>query len=118
MDAGKLDRRVTLERFTETRDELNNPILGWAVLTRVWGAKTDVSDTERYRSSEIGTTLTTRFVIRWSNKVKDVNSRDRLTCEGEVFNIIGVKEIGRRQHLEITASSQSDVFNPTPEVEP
>lgn len=116
--AGKRDRRVTLERYGETRDEWNNPIMGWTTLSRVWASKTDASDTERLRAAEVGSTLTTRFVIRWSKKVSDLNTKDRLTCEGIEYGIIGVKALGRREYLEITAAARSDLFNPAPETAP
>lgn len=116
--AGKRDRRITLERYGETRDEWNNPIIGWTLLSRVWGSKDDVSDTERLRAADLGSTLTTRFVIRWSKKVADLNTKDKLTCEGLEYNIIGVKELGRREYLEVTGAARSDLFNPTPETQP
>lgn len=118
IDAGDLDRRVTLERHGITRDELNNPVEAWAALSTVWASKHDVSDTERLRGAEVGSTLTTRFVIRWSSVVRDINTKDRLTCEGLQYGIVGVKELGRREFIEITAAARSDLFNPSPEIAP
>lgn len=118
MLAGKLDRRVLLERFGLTRDPLNNPVEGWTTLATVWASKHDVSDTERLRAAEVGSNLTTRFVIRHSSTVADLNTKDRLTCEGLVYNIVGVKELGRREGIEITAAARSDLFTPAPEPDP
>lgn len=118
IDAGDLDRRITLERYEMTRDEWGNPIEGWAELAKVWAAKRDVSDTERLRGAEVGSTLTTRFVIRWSKKVADLNTKDQLVCEGLIYGVVGVKELGRREYIEITAAARSDLFNPTPEPQP
>lgn len=115
MRAGDLNRRVALERHGVARDEWNNPIEGWGPLATVWASKTDVSDTERLRAAEVGSTLTTRFVIRWSRTVADLNAKDRLTCEGLAYGIVGVKEIGRREFIEITASARSDLFVPVSE---
>lgn len=53
--------------------------------------------------------VTTRFVVRWSPFTRDLSPRDRLTCEGFEYNIVGIKEgEGRRQWLEITAAARSD----------
>ena len=112
--AGKRDRKVKLERWGITRDGWNNPIEGWTKLSTVWASKTDVSDTERLRAAEVGSALTTRFVIRWSKKVADFNTKDKLTCEGLEYDVVGVKELGRREYIEITAAARSDLFNPTP----
>lgn len=114
--AGELDRRVTLERYGITRDEWNNPIEGWINLATVWASRHDVSDTERLRGAEIGSTLTTRFVIRWSAQVADLNTKDQLSCEGLEYGIVGVKQLGRRAYIEITAAARSDLFDPAPEL--
>ena len=116
--AGKRDRRITLERYGVTRNEFNEPIEGWAELSRVWASRKDVSDTERLRSAEVGSIITTRFAIRWSKKVADLNTKDRLQLEGLTYNIVGVKELGRREGIEITASAASDLFQPNPEPSP
>ena len=95
--AGDLDRRVTLERYGVTRDAWNNPIEGWLPLATVWASKHDISDTERLRGAEVGSTLTTRFVIRWSKTVTDFNTKDRLVCEGLERNPISLHHILRRR---------------------
>lgn len=109
MLAGKLNRRITIERFTETRDEFNAALKSWATLARVWASKYDISDAERIAAQEIGATLTTRFQIRYSETVADLSPRDRLTLNGVVYDINAVKEIGLREGLEITAAARPDL---------
>lgn len=118
MQSGEYDRRIKLERYGLTRNEFNEPIEGWAELSTVWASKKDVSDTERLRSAEVGSIITTRFAIRWSKKVPDLNTKDRLQLNGLIYNIVGVKELGRREGIEITASAASDLFQPNPDPGP
>lgn len=108
MKSGKLDRRLTIERFTTTRDEFNDPVETWATLAEVWASKEDVRDTERVAAQEVGAAITTRFQIRWSNDVADVNPKDRLVCEDKTYAIVAVKEIGRRRGLELSATARAD----------
>lgn len=109
LSSGALDRRITLLRRGETgKDAWNNPILDWAPLATVWAAKRDVSDEEKLRSSQTLATLTTRFRIRWSSVVKDLNPKDRVRFDGRDYAIAAVKEIGRRVGLEITATAIVD----------
>lgn len=108
MKAGPLDRRITIERLQLSYDADNQPVENWAALTTVWASKQDVSDGEKIRAAQVGATLTTRFQIRWSNMVSDVNPKDRLVVAGRVYDISGVKEIGRREGLEITAAANAD----------
>ena len=108
MRAGSLDRRITIERATESRDAFNSIVKAWATLTTVWASKQETRDTERVASQEVGAEITTRFQIRWSSTVSDVNPKDRVIFDGRTYDIVGVKEIGRREGLELSASARSD----------
>jgi len=111
MIAGPLDRRVTLRRAAETTNDLNEKVQTWADLVTVWGSKTDVSDGERVRAQAIGSSITTRFQVRWSSITETVTPKDRVVCEGREYEITGVKEIGRRVGVEITATARTDQTN-------
>lgn len=108
MQAGKLDRRVVLQRFTETRDEYNEPVQTWATLATRSASFEPLSDGERLRSGQVGATATARFVIRYSTAVADLDAKDRLTFDGDTYAILHVKPLGRREGLEITATARAD----------
>ena len=108
MEAGKLDRRIRLERIVATRDELNSPVEQWLELATVWASKLDVRDSERFASAGVGAEIGTRFQIRHSKAVADLNPKDRLVFDGRAYDIVGVKEIGRREGLEISALARAD----------
>jgi len=108
MLAGALDRRVTLLHAVTTRNALNEPVKAWLPLVTVWAHKADVSDGERIRAEQVGASLTTRFQIRWSTDVSGLSATNQLDCEGRRYEISAVKEIGRREGLEITAAAQAD----------
>ena len=109
MLAGRLDRRVTLMRQgAPTDDGYTTQPGAWAPLATVWASKQDVRDAERVQAQQVGASITTRFQIRYSSQVADLSPRDHLTCEGRTYAISAVKEIGRREGLEITATAQAD----------
>jgi SPP1 family predicted phage head-tail adaptor len=111
MRASRLDRRIDILREVETgRDGLNAKTKAWAPLTArpIAASKEDVQDGERFRASETGAVVTTRFQIRWSTKVADVDSRDRVRFGGREYDISAVKEIGRREGLEITGAARAE----------
>ena len=108
MQAGLLDRRVTLLRKTVTRGEANAPEEIWSSLATVWASRRDVTDIERLRADEIGAVLTTRFQIRYSPTVADLTPADRLSCDGRTYNIEGIRQLGREEGLEINASTRAD----------
>ena len=114
----KLDRRVQFERYTATDDGFG-VVEAWSAHgSPVPAEKRDVSDAERMRANEIQASITSRFRVRSSAFTRDLSPKDRLTCEGLVYDISGIKELDRRRTLEITAAARADLTPatlPTPE---
>jgi SPP1 family predicted phage head-tail adaptor len=108
MPAGARNRRIRIERSVPTVNTLNEQVPNWLLLARVWAEKLDVSDSERVRSAEVSAEITSRFRIKWSSLVEDVNPRDRVVYNNQVYNIVGVKEIGNRDGVEISAEARAD----------
>ena len=110
LPAGKLDRRITLQRFGEIeRDEMNAPVVGWGELATVWASYEPIRDGEKFRAGETASNLSARFVIRHSSQVADVGPKDRLLFKDVTYAIVGVKETGGRGvGIEITVSGRGD----------
>jgi SPP1 family predicted phage head-tail adaptor len=112
--AGKRDRNITLQRYVITYNEDNEPIEGWADLAKVKAAVNYVSDAERVRAAEVGASITVRFQTAYSAAMADLDAKDRVLFEGRLFDIVGVKPLGRREGFEISAAAPSDEAVPTP----
>ena len=106
--AGDLDRRVQFQRASLSDDGFGSVEVFADHGSALWAKKTDVSDAERWRSAEVSAGITSRFVVRSSNFTRDLTPKDRMTCEGVSYDISGIKEIARRQWIEITASARAD----------
>lgn len=106
--AGKLDRKITIQRFTQTRDEMNEPVPAWATLATRWASYEPVRDGEKFRAGETAANISARFVIRHSSNVADLNPKDRVQFDGKTYDILNVKEIGRREGIEITCAARGD----------
>lgn len=107
--AGELDRRITVERYSAVRDALGGEVRTWAALGTVWAEATPVSDGERWRAAEVAADVTHRFVVRGETAIGFVPGvRDRVVYDGRVFEIAGVKEIGRGAGYEITAAARAE----------
>ncbi len=100
--AGSLDRRVEIQRATLADNGLEE-VPSWAELTTVWANFWPVSDGEKWRAGVVEGREIARFTIRYSDDAADVTGADRLVFEGRAWGITGVKEIGRKRWLEITA---------------
>lgn len=109
MNAGTLDRLVQFQRATLTDDGFGMVESFVNHGAAVWAKKTDLSDGERLRASEVSASITTRFLVRWSSFTAVLTPKDRLVCEGRDYNIFGIKEgTGRRKWLEVTAAARVD----------
>lgn len=111
MAAGRLDRRIIIERadlLLETTDAMGTPVPFWRDLVAVWADAKLVSDGERWQAGQTLADRLYRFTIRYSSEVANVDPRDRIQYDGRVWEIHGVKEVGRRQFLEITAAARAE----------
>ena len=108
MISGDLDRRISILRATVAPNAFNEPVETWSTYATVWAARRDASASESYRAGEVGAQITTRFTIRWSPAVADVNPRDRIAFDGREYNITAVRNIGRQRWREIDAVARAD----------
>lgn len=116
MKPERFDRKILLQRFTSTRHAgAGEEVKVWGDLASVWASKRDVSDSERVASAEVSAAITTRFQIRWDSSWASVNPKDRVVYDDRIYGIVGVKELGRREGLEISAIARADLYIPDDE---
>ena len=109
MDAGRLDRKIALRRVSyATVEGMTEPVETWATFATVWANVMPVSDGERLRSGETLAQMQSRFTIRYSSVVASLDPRDRLQYNGRDYDINGLKELGRREFFEITATARAE----------
>jgi SPP1 family predicted phage head-tail adaptor len=107
MDAGQLDRRVTLERATETDDGYATEVSGWQTIASVWAKLVPISGAEMVAAGETAAFNRVRLKIRRDSLWSDLNSADRLTFEDRNYNILSVRSEGRSFYL-IDAAVRGD----------
>jgi len=104
MAAGPRDRRLTfLRKNVGARDALGTRTPVWGELATIWGAKAEISDGERVAAAGVGRQVTHRFTTLSSDALRAVTRDDRLRSDEGVFDIVAIKEIGRRARIEWTA---------------
>lgn len=104
MNAGDMDRRLTLH-LVSTFDDGLSAVEIFTPGPTVWASKTEVSDAERWRAGQVQASVTTRFQVRYSPTTAGLTPQDRVECEGTTYNITAIKEIGRREGIEITGAA-------------
>lgn len=102
MRAGKLDRRLTVQRRELVSKDGWNDVYDWTDLITVWCEK-EHSKEDIQNLDDAGRHFSViTFRTRW---LSDIREEDRLLFEGETFEIRGIREIGRREGLEIKAKA-------------
>lgn len=103
MKAGELDRRITLQTFSTSRDaNTNEQLESWADLDTVW-AKVRMTGGREFRegSAEVGERKAT-FTIRYRS---DVSQLARVSYAGEFWDIRDYRELGRLEGLELNCTA-------------
>jgi len=100
MQAGRLDRRLTILRRTLSRNSYGEQIESFDPLATVWAQKLDVTGREFFAAQKTLAENTTRFRIRWRD---DLSVTDRISCGGHEYDIKQLAELGRADGLEIVA---------------
>ncbi|WP_353641964.1 phage head closure protein [Mesorhizobium sp. WSM2239] len=98
MRAGKLDRIITIERATTTVDDYGTPAEGWAILATIRAQLIQGTAEEFIRSFGTATESAVIFRIRY---LDGITLADRVTHAGRTFDLKEVKELGRREGLEL-----------------
>ena len=116
MRAGRLDRRVAVQRFTASYSPSGEPIETWATIGSLirWASKTPVTGIERFGSQQLEAKEQVEFRLRWADDLADLQPKDRIVepatdaadpvPERSTYDIFAVLEIGRREGLRVLAT--------------
>lgn len=107
MSAGGRDRRITLQRVHLVKTRLET-LREFRPLATVWASHEPVQDGERMRAQQVAGAITDRFRVLWCAALRDLGPEDQLVFDGRTYGITGVKPIGRRHWLEITAVAEPE----------
>jgi SPP1 family predicted phage head-tail adaptor len=98
MRAGNLDRIITIERVTTTVDDYGTPVEGWATVATLRAELIQSSAQEFIRA--YGATTDTIAIFR-TRFLDGVTTADRVTYASRAYDLKEIKEIGRREGLEL-----------------
>ena len=96
MRAGRLNQRVTFQRKTESLDAYREDVGAWADLVTVYAGVEPVSGKEFFSALMVQSDITTRVVVRHSADVSVVKAKDRISHNGQIYDIQSILNIGSR----------------------
>lgn len=100
MRAGKLDRQIVIERVITTLDGAGTPQNTWSPVAALRAEMLDDAIDEHLNQQGATTNRAVTFQTRF---IPGVTVADRLSFEGQPYNLLQVKEIGRRRTLHLRA---------------
>ena len=114
--AGRLDRRITIQRSTAGTDVFNAERHTWADLITVSAERRDFAEGERFATEaraagQVGSQIIARFRVRSSSITRTVTARDQIIHDGATWNIkLAPYETldGHRRFIWITAARDAD----------
>ena len=108
MDAGKLDRRLTIQSKVSTRGSMGDVAETWETVATVWARLLSSKGREFYSGGvQLGVDIT-GFQIRYSTAVGAMDQTWRVLYEGQEYNVFSTSEVGRREYLIIMAKRGSN----------
>lgn len=108
MRAGRLDRRITISRRTETVSVSGSVSEGWTAVATVWASVKYERGAERFATQQSVGHGAATFTIRWSETVSEVSVLHRIAFDGRDYDVRDVRELGRREGIEIDAIARSE----------
>lgn len=124
MRAGRLDRRITIQRKTVTMSSSGEPVETWTAVgaMRRAASKTPVRGDERFSTPQLVAREQVEFGVRYSADVAALTPQDRIIEPAleeaspaneprsrDIYDVLGVHEIGRREGLRIITARRADV---------
>jgi len=104
MRAGDMDRRITILRYELAGDDgWGNPVETYVPTEEVWAEAKQESGREFFAAASIQSERKVVFRLRWIDP--EVRVYDRVLYAGREHNIHEVRELGRKEGLELHTTS-------------
>lgn len=100
MRAGNLDREITIQRSATTLNDAGTPQVTWIALVTLRAQVVQSSTEEFIRAHGASSEAIVIFRTRYHDGLL---LADRVSYQGQLFDLKEIKEIGRRRGLELRA---------------
>lgn len=101
MNIGGMNTKIIIERNTPTKSTNGAEIPSWATLATLWADKRPVSGRETLQGAD--RVITTEAASFYTHYYSGITTKDRINESGRYWNLRYVREVGRREGLELLA---------------
>lgn len=92
--AGQLDRRITIQTFSETTDTFGQQVKTYSTLASVWANVVERSGKEGEEGDMLASTKRVEFIIRYRT---DVNAEMRVSYNSNIYKIQSILNADARK---------------------
>lgn len=106
---GKMDRRITIQNVTESRDSFGGFTQSWATYATRWASIKYTRANENYNAQRKQELYTILFTIRRDSTTKLITEKMRIQYEGNIYDIRSITERTdehRRMYLTIEGENK------------
>ena len=103
MTTQQLDRIITIQQRTVTRDSFGGDVVTWVDLAQVWAQFRPRSAGEQFENNANVTVASNTAVFRIRYRA-DLDETMRVVHDGHEWDIEGIVEVGRRDKLDLIAT--------------
>lgn len=108
---GRLDRRVTFQSKIVGENVSNEDAeIGWEDVVTVWASRDDKTGNEIVAGDKITGFQDAVFTVRYRT---GLSIEMRIVCEGLIYGITSIQEVGRRRYLSIVAERGKEYVETT-----
>ncbi|HCL4559275.1 head-tail adaptor protein [Clostridium botulinum] len=76
VDIGKMDKRITIQKFSTTQNENGFDIEKWIDYKTVWAGMNNLWGKEFYAAKATNSENTIEFIVRYSKDLEKINSKE------------------------------------------
>ena len=108
MIIGKMDRRVTLQALSVTKDSKGGTVKTWSTLGVVWAGVRYPATMAMNEGEEAGvetSIIPVEFTIRWRQDIT-INETIRVYYQSKYYDVKRVNEIGRKEMLKLVTEKR------------
>lgn len=96
---GKLDRKITIQERTTTKDAYNQDVITWSTFAEVWAEVKEYVGSEGFQANQLTVNRVDIFTIRY----KEVSETMRILYNERFYDIRSIQQPDRNRYLIIKA---------------
>lgn len=94
MNIGKMNKRITIQKFTVTQNDNGFDVEEWADYKTIWASANNLFGKEFYAAKAVQAEKTVEFTVRYGKYLENIDTKNyRIAWNGRFYNITFIDNI-------------------------